>query len=344
MFFSATLDGEIGRVARDYTSDARSHEHAPEIEHAADIEHRFIGVQHEDKVDALLDELNSGRDLALVFVRTKRGADRLAKRLGSEGISAAAMHGDKSQRQRERALASFEAFKVDTLVATDVAARGIDVDGISHVINFDPPEDRETYVHRIGRTARAGNSGIGITFVDSRTAQDVGKIAVELELETEFAESGHTAKRGGGGGGNRRGGGGGGGRRGGNNRGGGGGGRNSNNGGGRGGNSRNNAKGRGGDDSQGQGGGNRGGESRSQDGGNRRSRGGESQGQGSGNRRGRGGDSQSQGGGKRRGGEPQGQNSGRRGRGGESEGQGGGYRTGGKQRAGQGGGRNKRSK
>ena len=90
------------------------------------------------------------------------------------------MHGDKSQGQRERALASFESFKVDTLVATDVAARGIDVAGISHVINFDPPEDRDGYVHRIGRTGRAGRTGVGVTFVGAEQARDVERIAAEL--------------------------------------------------------------------------------------------------------------------------------------------------------------------
>ena len=89
-------------------------------------------------------------------MRTKRGADRLVKRLGNEGVRAVAMHGNKSQNQRERALAEFGSGKVDTLVATDVAARGIDVTGISHVINFDAPDDRDSYVHRIGRTGRAG--------------------------------------------------------------------------------------------------------------------------------------------------------------------------------------------
>ena len=113
-----------------------------------------------------------------MFVRTKRGADRLVKRLGREGVEAAAMHGDKSQAQREKALARFEAGKIDTLVATDVAARGIHVAGISHVINFDPPEDREGYVHRVGRTGRAGRTGVGITFVNADQAGDVAKIAV----------------------------------------------------------------------------------------------------------------------------------------------------------------------
>jgi superfamily II DNA/RNA helicase len=100
------------------------------------------------------------------------------------------MHGNKSQNQRERALAAFGAGEVDTLVATDVAARGIDVDRISHVINFDAPADRESYVHRVGRTGRAGRTGIGITFVEAEQARDVGKIAHELRLHGEFAHSG----------------------------------------------------------------------------------------------------------------------------------------------------------
>jgi superfamily II DNA/RNA helicase len=129
------------------------------------------------------------RDLALVFVRTKHGADRLVKRLGRVGVEALAMHGDKSQRQRERALASFEAGDVDTLVATDVAARGIDVDGITHVINFDPPADREGYVHRVGRTGRAGRTGVGITFVDAEQAGDVRRLAGELALDDEFSSA-----------------------------------------------------------------------------------------------------------------------------------------------------------
>src|SRR6202023_25275 len=116
----------------------------------AEIEHRFVEVTHEHRVEALVSELEHDGELTLVFVRTKHGADRLVKRLAAHGVKAVAMHGNKSQRQREQALSRFESGEVDTLVATDVAARGIDVDGISHVINFDPPQDSETYVHRIG--------------------------------------------------------------------------------------------------------------------------------------------------------------------------------------------------
>ena len=123
------------------------------------------------------------RDLTLVFVRTKRGADRLVKRLAAHGVKAVAMHGNKSQRQREQALSRFESGAVDTLVATDVAARGIDVERISHVINFDPPADSETYVHRIGRTGRAGRTGIGITLLSPDQHDDVTKLAGQLGLD-----------------------------------------------------------------------------------------------------------------------------------------------------------------
>ena len=148
---------------------------SPEHVDVAAIEHRFVPTVHEDKLAALVAELGADRGLTLVFVRTKRGADRLVKRLGREGVEAAAMHGDKSQAQREKALARFQAGKIDTLVATDVAARGIHVTGISHVINFDPPEDREGYVHRVGRTGRAAARGVGITFVNADQAGDVGQ-------------------------------------------------------------------------------------------------------------------------------------------------------------------------
>jgi ATP-dependent RNA helicase RhlE len=189
MLFSATLDGEVDRISKSYTRSPVRHEHVPP-KSTARVEHRFVGVAHEERFDALLKELRADRELALVFVRTKRGADRLVKRLGSNGVKALAMHGDKSQGQRERALAAFDAGKVDALVATDVAARGIDVDGISHVINFDPPGDCDAYQHRVGRTARAGRSGVGVTLVRREEARDVGHIADRLKLRREFAETG----------------------------------------------------------------------------------------------------------------------------------------------------------
>ena len=184
LLFSATLEGEVGRIASAYTKDARRHEHVPAPEKVGHMDHRFHRVAHEAKVSALVHELGDPkRGLTLVFVRTKRGADRLVKKLGAQNVEAVAMHGDKSQSQREKALARFESGKIKTLVATDVAARGIDVAGITHVINYDAPGAREDYVHRIGRTARAGASGVGITFVLDDQARDVAKFAAELGLD-----------------------------------------------------------------------------------------------------------------------------------------------------------------
>jgi superfamily II DNA/RNA helicase len=191
LFFSATLDGAAARLARDYTRDARSHEHAPAPEHRADVEHRFMAVSRESKLGALVAELRShGGGRNLIFVRTKHGADRLVKRLRARGIDALAMHGNKTQSQRERALARFDAGEVGTLVATDVAARGLDIEHIAHVINFDAPADSEGYVHRVGRTGRAGRAGKGTTFVAVEEAPEVRRIAHGLRLHAEFAKAG----------------------------------------------------------------------------------------------------------------------------------------------------------
>ncbi len=191
LFFSATLEGAAGKIADAYTSNARRHEHAPAVDHTAETVHRFVKVAHEAKVDALVRELrDEERGLTIVFVRTKRGADRLVKRLKDNYVTAVAMHGDKSQSQREKALARFERGEVDTLVATDVAARGIDVRDVTHVINYDAPEDRDGYVHRIGRTGRTGRAGIGVTFVLGDQAHDMSRIATDLGLHREFSLSG----------------------------------------------------------------------------------------------------------------------------------------------------------
>jgi superfamily II DNA/RNA helicase len=198
LFFSATLDGEIGRIADAYTTHARSHEHRAAPQGPRAIEHRFLRVRHEAKLDHLIEELaREGIERTLVFVRTKRGADRLVKRLRARAVDAAAMHGDKSQPQREKALARFQAGDCPILVATDVAARGIDVEGITHVINFDAPDDRDSYVHRVGRTGRAGRTGTGITFVVDDQATDVSKLAGDLALHRELEAAGLRAMPGG---------------------------------------------------------------------------------------------------------------------------------------------------
>jgi ATP-dependent RNA helicase RhlE len=191
LFFSATLQGAAGQVAAAFTKDARRHEQAASERARGRVEHRFLAVAHESKLDSLVNELGTGdRGRTLVFVRTKRGADRLVKRLSRHGVDALAIHGNRSQAQREKALARFHSGAIDTLVATDVAARGIDVNDVTHVINFDAPEDRDTYVHRVGRTGRAGRHGTGITLVTGEQSQVVGKIASDLRLHAQFAQSG----------------------------------------------------------------------------------------------------------------------------------------------------------
>jgi ATP-dependent RNA helicase RhlE len=187
LLFSATLAGAVGKLADSMTRNPRSHEHRPPRRETA-IEHRFVRVAHEAKLDTLVAELTTDdRGRTLVFVRTKRGADRLVKRLRARGTEAVAIHGDKSQAQRERALARFHDGGTDTLIATDVAARGIDVAGITHVINFDAPADRDTYVHRIGRTGRAGETGTGVTFFKDDEARELRRIVKDLGLRLETA-------------------------------------------------------------------------------------------------------------------------------------------------------------
>jgi ATP-dependent RNA helicase RhlE len=185
LFFSATLEGAAGKVATSYTREARSHTHAEPERAAAKIEHRFLPVDSQGaKLEHLVSHLSAAEaGRSLVFVRTKRGADRLVKRLRTRQVNAVAMHGDKSQGQRERALARFERGEVMTLVATDVAARGIDIPDVAHVINYDAPDDRDAYVHRVGRTGRAGRTGTGISFVLADQAEEMRRITASLGLD-----------------------------------------------------------------------------------------------------------------------------------------------------------------
>jgi superfamily II DNA/RNA helicase/cold shock CspA family protein len=197
MLFSATLEGVVGRMARQYTSDPVTHEVYSPTRTVEQADHRFVVTPKDDRVDVLTALLQKERGATLVFVRTKRGADRLAKRLTRSGENAVAMHGDLSQGQRERALDKFASGRAAVLVATDVAARGLDVDLITHVVNFDPPHDGETYVHRVGRTARAGRSGLGTTLVMPDQEDEVRKWAAQLGLHDELSEGGlRTTQRG----------------------------------------------------------------------------------------------------------------------------------------------------
>jgi ATP-dependent RNA helicase RhlE len=191
MFFSATLDGEVAELAWEYTQNPRRFDaELPSHLELGETEHRFVGVTSENKVETLVDLLGHDDGLTLVFVRTKRGADRLVKRLAHHDVKAVAMHGDMGQGARERALARFDAGKVKTLVATDVAARGLDLDRITHVINFDPPADSKGYVHRVGRTGRAGRDGTGITLVLPEQQSEVSHVARHVGEEEQFATQG----------------------------------------------------------------------------------------------------------------------------------------------------------
>ncbi len=191
MLFSATLEGPVDALAQRYTDNpSRFHAELPSERSGGEIEHQFVAVTNDDKLDRLVEHLRGERGLTLVFVRTKHGADKLVKKLSRHDVAATAMHGNMSQNQRERSLSRFESGKVSTLVATDVAARGLDIDDITHVINFDPPHGDEDYVHRVGRTGRAGRSGTGVTFVLPEQQTDVGKLANRLGHGDDFAASG----------------------------------------------------------------------------------------------------------------------------------------------------------
>jgi len=190
MFFSATLDGRVGELARAYTnSPSRIEGELSVNRQPGEIEHHFVSVTADTKLETLVEHIRASGS-TLVFVRTKRGADRLVQRLVPRGVKAVAMHGDMSQNARERALARFESGKVSTLVATDVAARGLDLDDVTHVINFDPPEEDKGYVHRTGRTGRAGRSGTAITLVLPEQQAETSRVARRLGHHEQFELAG----------------------------------------------------------------------------------------------------------------------------------------------------------
>jgi superfamily II DNA/RNA helicase len=185
MLFSATMPGPVVTLARRYLRHpthvrAESDEDTLTVPNTAQFVFR---AHHLDKPEVLARVMQAdGRGLAIVFTRTKRSADRIAGDLEERGFAAAAVHGDLGQGARERALRAFRAGKVDILVATDVAARGIDITGVTHVINYECPDDEKTYLHRIGRTGRAGETGTAVTFVDWEDGYRWGMINKALDL------------------------------------------------------------------------------------------------------------------------------------------------------------------
>jgi superfamily II DNA/RNA helicase len=187
MLFSATLDGDVDHLVRHYLTDPVRHEVASERPTVEQMEHRFLAVHQMDKVRVAA-AIARGGDKTLVFVRTKHMADRLARDLATEGVRAAAIHGDLRQSLREASLARFSAGKLPVLVATDVAARGLDIDAVDTVIHYDPPEDHKAYLHRSGRTARAGDAGLVVTLVLWNQLLEVERVQRRLGLRVPVVE------------------------------------------------------------------------------------------------------------------------------------------------------------
>ena len=164
LLFSATLDGAVDRLVSRYLTDPVFHEVKSDTQTVQKMVHHFFNIHQMDKVKVAA-AIVTAYDKALIFMRTKRGADKLVDQLNELGVSAAAIHGDLRQQQRERALADFTNNKLHVLVATDVAARGLHIDGVDVVVHYDPPEDEKAYLHRSGRTARAGTEGVVVSLL-----------------------------------------------------------------------------------------------------------------------------------------------------------------------------------
>jgi ATP-dependent RNA helicase RhlE len=191
MFFSATLDGAVGRIAEVYTRDPVRHEIESDTQTVDEADHRFIPVDTHLKLEKLVELAKAeAGDLTLVFVNTKRKVDSLARQVRAQGVPVSTMHGDMTQQAREKALQRFEDKHVGVMIATDVAARGLDLNDITLVVNYDPPLDDKGYVHRVGRTARAGRAGTSITFVTPEQLGDVSRMAARLDLHEEFQQDG----------------------------------------------------------------------------------------------------------------------------------------------------------
>jgi superfamily II DNA/RNA helicase len=196
MLFSATLDRDVDRLVTGYLKDPALHAVAPSSEPGVAADHRVFVLSAADKV-AVAAEIAARPDRTLFFVRTKHGAARLAKQLTNAGVPAAAIHGNLNQNQRQRALGAFTVGHPRVLVATDVAARGLDIDDVGLVVHFDPPNDHKDYLHRSGRTARAGASGTVLALVDPAQVRDVARLhdAAGVTPTSHRVQSGHEAVR-----------------------------------------------------------------------------------------------------------------------------------------------------
>jgi superfamily II DNA/RNA helicase len=187
LLFSATLDGAVDRLVKRYLTDPVFHEVASDTQTVSLMVHHFLTVHQMDRIKVAATICKSfGK--TIIFCRTKRGADRLVEQLQKEGVDAAAIHGDLRQSQREKALADFGADKLSVLVATDVAARGLHIDGVDCVMHYDPPEDHKAYLHRSGRTARAGSTGVVVSLLLWNQTIDAEIIMRRLALKRPIVE------------------------------------------------------------------------------------------------------------------------------------------------------------
>ncbi len=185
VLFSATLDGDVAKLTSDYQRDPVRHEVGEETPDIQSAVHKFWTVERLDRNPIVAETVKAAWP-SIIFVRTRHGADRLAKQLAKLDLTAAPIHGGRSQNQRNRALEDFTKGRVHALVATDVAARGIHVDGVASVIHYDPPEDHKAYVHRSGRTARAGAEGLVVSIVQPGQKRDFAKMQREIGLDEPF--------------------------------------------------------------------------------------------------------------------------------------------------------------
>lgn len=187
MLFSATLDGAVRSLINSYLSDPVQHEVETKSDIVDEQTHRFLAVHHMDKARVAAVIIRSV-ERTLVFVGTKRNADRVADQLSDEGIEVRAIHGDKRQRDREKNLAAFSDGKVQALVATNVAARGLHIDDVDIVLHYDPPQDYKSFVHRSGRTARAGEEGLVVSLVEWDQVEDVQRLQRASGLNYEIVK------------------------------------------------------------------------------------------------------------------------------------------------------------
>jgi superfamily II DNA/RNA helicase len=187
LLFSATLDGAVDVLVKRYQHDPVHHEVVSRTITVEEMLHHFLLVHEMDKAKVAA-AISRGVTRTMMFTRTKRGADKLGQALRSEGVKAAAIHGDLPQRVRERALADFQAGKLPVLVATDVAARGLHIDDVDVVVHYDPPQDHKTYLHRSGRTARAGESGVVVTLVLWNEELEIKRMLPRLGMKNPLVE------------------------------------------------------------------------------------------------------------------------------------------------------------